>query len=56
MNKERAIQILVKVAKQALKKEIPTGISKLLISEEQLKTITLIQKAIKLLDTSKRNP
>ena len=35
MNKERAIQILVKVAKQTLKKEIPTGISKLLISDEQ---------------------
>ena len=56
MNKEQAIQILVNVAKKFLEKEMPPGVIKLLLSDQQLKVVYKIQEAIELLDTSKKEP
>ena len=51
MTKERAIEILISVAKTFLKDNMPTGVLKLLLSDHQLKKVYDIQEAIKVLET-----
>ena len=50
MNEERAIEILVVVAKKFMKDNMPTGITKLMLSDHQLKMAYEIQQAIEVLE------